>query len=621
MARKKKLARFSYDDFPHLLNMKPYEKYVFHSDYFEMDDGFATILSFFHMDGAADNFGPFWGINRIPSGLSNDISVVCFESVRRMDEDWLSGHQSRAEQVSQMNSKEQHGIGTNTTKLNADRKEYDLQVIAQELQDGASYLHCHYRLMVKAPTLEELDKAIEKIGRLYIDRFATLLTVAPYIGEQKKELSTLFSKMSRRLGHGFYFTSTEYAGSYSIVTHGLEDAAGEYVGYMIGDVNNSAVLFDVDGYTRHIVVANENYDEELNRTHVADVWGSKISQSCLMNDHRVVHLVLDGTNLDTLGPKFEQFTYRIDMNNGDVNMFEMFGEDDEELSVLPAQMQKLILMAEQAYETNEHDRSVIRGTLEEIATEFYIHNRMWFEDAKNNRGKVRVVGIPHAQVPKLQMFVSYLDTKYKAMVNSTARDDERLHAFSILRLTFQNMLSNNGDLFNTITNERIDGVKEGRRVIYDFSKLMQRGKGVAMAQLVNIVGFAVGNLRKGDSIIIHGAEILDASVKTYVNMQFDRLWDKGGRVVYLYNNIEKMLLDKAFSNFDKANYTIIGNMSETNVADYQKSLGQEIPPDLVKLITTKSQDICYIRRDFDNVVFRQNLQLGIQAHRKEKNRL
>lgn len=618
--RKPKEERYSFNNYPHLLAMKPSEKYVFHSDYFEIDDGYATILSFFHIEGATDNFGVFWGINRIPSGLDQDISTYCFEQIRRMDEQWLAGHQTRSENVAQMNSKEQGLAGSNTTKMNASRKEYDLEMIARELQDGASYLKCQYRLMVKAPSLEKLDKAVEKIGRLYIDRFATL-SAAPYIGEQRKELSSLFSKLETRLGHGFYFTSTEYAGSYSIVTHGLEDPGGEYVGYMIGDVNNSAVLFDVNNYKHHVVVANENYDEELERAHVSDVWGSKISQSCLLDDHKVVHMVLDGANLDILGPKFANFTYRIDLNHGDVNMFEMFGEIDEELSVFPSQMQKLVLMAEQAYETTDNDRSIIRGSLEEVATKFYIDNKMWYEDAIRQRQKLRVVGIPHNQVPKLQMFVSYLDTEYKAMVQQKARDDERLHALSVLRVTFRNMLTNNGDLFNTITKDSIDGAKTGRRVIYDFSKLMMRGRGVAMAQFVNIIGFAAGNLGFGDTIIIHGAEILDDSVKEYVNTQFERLWDKGGRVVYLYNSIDKMLLDKEFSHFDKANYTILGNMSETNVNDYQRLLGQEIPPDLVNLVTTKNDAICYIRRDFDNVVFQQNLQLGIKAHRKEMNRL
>lgn len=607
----------SFNSYPHLVEIKPKEKYIFHSDYYTIDNSYAAILSFFHAEGATDNFGAFWGINRIPGGLADDVSIVSFEQTRRMTDGWISEHQSRTEGIAEMNEREQDRAGTNSTKGTASRKSRDLQEIASELQDGAAYLHCHYRLLVKAPTLEKLDEAIAKIDRLYIDRFATL-NAAPYPGCQRTELTTLFSKNARKRGKGYYFTSTELAGSYSLVTHGIEDTDGEYVGYMVGDVNNSAVLFNVNGYKHHVVVANENYDAGSDRTHIADMWGSKIAQSCLLNDHKVVHLILDGVNLNHIGPKFKSFTYRIDMNQGDVNMFEMFGDANDELSIFPAQMQKLVIMAEQAYETTDSDRSIIRGSLEEIATQFYIDNHMWYENAASNRHKLRVTGIPHAQVPKLEMFVSYLDMEYKKATMSSSRDEERLHALSVLRVTFRNLLSNNGDLFNTITSKKIDGVKTGRRVLYDFSQLMMRGKGIAMAQLVNIIGFAVGNLGLGDTVIIHGTELLDDGIKDYVTTQFNRLWDKGGRVAFLYNSMDKMLDDKLFSQFDKADYTIFGNMSDTLVASYQKLLGQNIPPDLAGLITNKSESVGYIRRGFDNVVFHQDLALGLTTRKARR---
>lgn len=612
--RKEKQADYSFRAVPHLLNIKPREKYIFHSDYFQVDDNYATIMSFFHTSGATDNFGAFWGCNRIPSGLDEDVSIVSFEQLRRMTEGWLSDHQSRAEGIAEMNENEQNRAGTNSTKGKASRKSRDLQDIAQELQDGASYLNCHYRILVKAPTLEKLDEAVKKIDRLYIDRFATL-TAAPYIGEQRQELGNLFQKNVRKRGRGFYYTSTELAGSYSLVTHGLEDKDGEYVGHMIGDVNNSAVLFDVNGYEHHVVVANENYNKKLGRVRVSDMWGSKISQSCLLNNHKVVHLVLNNADLDKLGPKFESLTYRIDMNHGDVNMFEMFGDTNDELGIFSAQMNKLILMAEQAYETTDNDRSIIRGSLEQIATDFYKDSRMWHDNAVNNRDKLRVTEIPHDQVPKLQKFVAYLDMERKAALNATAKDEERIHALSVLSVTFNNLLSNNGDLFNTTTSSEIDGAKSGRRVIYDFSRLMNRGIGIAMAQFVNVIGFAVGNLGEGDTVIIHGAEKLDDGIKEYVKTQFNKLWDKGGRIVYLYNDMDKMLHDKPFSQFDKADYTIFGNMSDSLVSAYQESLGQQIPADLIRLITNKSDSVGYIRRDFDNVVFRQDLILGLTDRR------
>lgn len=613
-SKKKDTNNLKYKDFPHLLELKPREQYIFHSDYFEVDDSYGCILSFFHSEGAPDNFAAFWGINLIPAGMPEGVVTILLEQNRRMSEKWIEAHQSKSENIADMNVKEQSQNGTNTTAGKSYKKATDLQIIAQELINGAAYMHVQYRLMIKAPTLESLDDARKKLDRLYIDRFVTL-NAAPYIGQQRKELTTLFKKNDRKEGKGFHFTSAEYAGTYNLVTHGMEDPAGEYVGQMTGDVNMSAVLFDVNNYEHHIVVANDHYNENYKRAHVADMWGSKISQSCLMRNGRVVHIILDGANLDNLGPKFEGLTYKIDMTKGDVNMFEMFGEEKDELAIFSAQMLKLRLMAEQAYETNEHDRAIIRGSLEEIATRFYIDSRMWYDNAAMNREKLRVINIPHNEVPKLEKFAAYMDTEYKSAIMAQGQDGEYTHAMNVLKTTFRNMLTSNGDLFNTTTSDKIDGAKTGRRVIYDFSELMRRGVNIAMAQLVNIIGFAIGNLKRGDVVILHGAENIDGSVKEYINQQFDQLYAKGGRVAFLYNNTDKMLADQEFCEFDKADYTIMGSMTENTIAQYQKQLGQEIPPDLSRLITNKSNQLCYIRRDFDNVVFRMELTLGTKNER------
>lgn len=610
--RKEQLAaNMDFKSYPYLLAIKPREKYVFHSDYFEIDGSVATILSFFHLEGANDGYPPFWGIGRIPMGLDNDITTISFEHVRRMSKAWVDDHESVAESVATMSGQEVNKAGTQKTKQKNSRKMRDLEEIARELIDNAAYLQCQFKLMVKAPTLDKLDAAIVKIGRRYVDVFSTL-EAAPFMGEQRQELTALFATIDQKVGHPFYFTSTEYAGNYCLVTHGMEDPTGEYVGKMFGDVNNSAVIFAVDGYRHHAVLANEAYGMmQHERIPMADFWGSKISQSCMIHNGRVVHIILDGCDLDLLGPKFSKLTYKIDMNHGDVNMFEMFGETKNELSIFATQIQKLILMAEQAYETTESDRSIIRGSLEEVVTKFYIDNRMWYENATANQHKLRVVNIPHKSVPKLEMFVSYLDTEYAKALAAPVKDDERCHALGVLKATFRNLLSSNGDLFNTITNDQIDGAKYGRRVIYDFSSLRRRGIGVAMAQLVNVIGFAVGNLGSGDTIIFHGTESIANRIKEYITDQLDALYDKGGRVIFLYNNIDKMLTDKAFSHFDKADYTIMGTMTPNQVEQYQDALGQKIPGDLARLVTVKNDNLAYLRRDYSNVVFEQDLALGV----------
>ncbi|NUR90867.1 MAG: hypothetical protein HOY71_42905 [Nonomuraea sp.] len=618
--REVKHLQGTFDAHPHLLALKPKEKYLFRSDYFEVDGSVACILAYFHDDAAHDNFAAFWGIDRIPDGLDERVTAVVLEQVKRMDDKWIDSYTKQSEKLDRLDANEQEETGTTSSKRKAAKISGDLGITIGEIQDGASYLSVHNRLFLKAPDLATLDDTIDRVTRLYIDRFGTL-KAAPYAGEQRQELSGLWKNNEKKKGKGFHFTSTELAGSYSLVTNGLNDRGGEYVGYMVGDVNNSAVLMDVNAYDHHAIVADATLSEFLDRQRVANMWCSKISQAALLNNGQVVHLVLDGANLDKLGPKFERLTSRVDLNQGDVNMFEMFGEEEDELTVFSAQMEKLKLMFEQLYETSDGAiGSIIRSALEDTATDFYIEQGMWRHNAKEQRHRLRVVNIPHTQVPRLQMFVSYLATAHKALLNSSKTDPDQLRAYNVLRGIANAMLSTNGDLFNNHTASAVDGVRDSRRVVYDFSRLMRRGKGVAMAQLVNIVGFAVGKLGLGDTVIIHGTEHIDDRVKKYIKDQFNHMYERGGRVVYSYNDVDTMLADSDFNKFDAADYTLFGPMRDGTVAEYQKQLHQRIPPDLAQLITTKGENLTYLRRGVSNVVFHLDLALGINPYREGQRR-
>lgn len=632
--RKRDVRRLEgrFNAYPHLLALKPRERYVFRSDYFTIDTSVACVLAFFHDDAAHDNFAAFWGIDRIPTGLDEEVTVVVLEQVHRRGEKWVEGYLKTSERIDRLDASEQAETGTASSARRAAKKSGDLAGVIAEIQDGASYLSVHDRLLLKAPDLATLEDSVERIGRLYIDRFATI-KLAPYAGEQRQELTTLLAPNDTKRGKGFGFTSVELAGSHALVTNGLNDPAGEYIGHMIGDVNTSAVLFDANAYTHHVVVADNTihditYDtgddtdtsrpvtEVLGRARVSDMWGSKIAQACLLNNGSVVHLVLDGADLNRLGPPLASITSRVDLNTGEVNMFEMFGEPADELAIFAAQMRKLVLMFEQVYEATDSDRSIIRGELEKTATQFYIDSGMWTRNAIEHRERLRVVGVPHEQVPRLQMFTTYLDTAHKALLNAGARDEEKLHAYGVLGVVAKNLLDNNGDLFNNHTAAVIDQVRDSRRVVYDFSTLMRRGKGVAMAQLVNIIGFAVGKLAAGDTVIIHGAENIDAGVRDYLETQLEHLHSRGGRVVYCYNDVDKMLAEVDFNRFDVADYTILGAMRDKTVLTYQDTLAQRIPPDLAGLITTRGQGLCYLRRGVSNVVFHLDLAIGINPHRE-----
>lgn len=612
------------DAYPYLLALKPHEKYIFHSDYFELDNEVGCVVSFFHNDEATDNFKVFWGIDRIPGNLGEGVTVTVFEQIAAQEEGWIDSKLKTSDKINKLDEREQSDTGTMSTRRRFAKINSDMREIVGELQDGAGYLSVHNRLLIKAPSLRSLDTALDRLKRAYIDRFGTLHAAAHH-GEQRQEIENLFKPNKQKRGNGFYYTTTEYAGSHSLVTNGLNDPTGEYVGHMMGDVNTSAVLFDVNNYGHHVVCADETINRSpiVDNSRVVDMWGSKISQAALLGNGRVVHLLLNNTNLDKIGPKFESITSVLNMNSGDVNMFEVFGDVKDELSLFSTHLQKLTLMTEQAYGASDKESlAVIRGKLQEILKEFYVDLNMWAINAKDNRDRLRLVGIPHKEVPLLQVFVTYLDREYTKLNNATDKADKTsLEAVNILRMVFRNLLDAHNDLFNNPTSDAIDSINNARRVVYDFSGLMRRGRGIAMAQLVNVVGFAVESLGQGDTVIIHGSQtITDPSVQDYLAMQFEYLHQRGGRVVYLYDSVDAMLDTQSFNLYHRADYTVLGPMSSDTVNDYQAQMNQLIPPDLARLVSFRGSGASYLRRGATNVVFQTDLALGINPYRKQKSK-
>lgn len=604
-------------DYPLFRAIKPKSKFLFRSDYFQVDDSFATVLTVLHRNEADDNLGYFWGINLIPRNIGNDVSVRRIEHVGRMSESWIDQHQGRAEGLLNNQASETERDGSLTARQRLSKKQQQLLDIAHDLMNGSSYLRVAIRLLVKAPTLERLDDAVNKINRQYKDRFDTVFA-APYTGEQKRELANLLGKVENKMGRNFMFTSSEFAGNYSLVTRGIEDPKGEYIGQMEGDVNNSAVLMDIDQYDSHVVIAGKSEAQTLSGWDFkgqrgVDVWGAKLGMNALLRNRRVVHLILNRAHVAEIGVDLSDVTSNVDMTRGDINPFELFGDKEHELSIFPAHLQKMSLMVEQLQPMTEEKRSRIRGALQEVLNDFYVDKRMWARNAQENRDALRLVGIPHNQVPRLPEFQAYLDMEYHAQVQARNKDPEVMNAYGFLRTAFRDMMDSNGDLFNTTTSTKIDRAAVSNRVVYDFSSLLKRSRGVMMAQFINALGFAVGNLSQGDVVILHGAEQLAPGIKQYVRDQFDQLHDNGVRVVYIYNSVEKMLADRAFNQFESADYTLLGGMTKVTIAEYEQALKQEVPIALKTLLEHKERYRYYLRRGFDNVVFASDIQMGFNS--------
>lgn len=597
--------------------IRPKKPYQFFSDYIQLGDQVATVVSVFH-DVVADTGLPaFWGVNLLPRGLDSKVSVHLLNQMNKVEDDWVASQLGNVEGLLNVSRNEisQNGSARDTRKMS--KRASDFLEISDEVDNGAKYHRVSFRLFIKAPTLEVLDDSLQLIKKQYKQMFDTV-TIAAYTGEQLRELKDLFTDVELQIGKNYMFTSDEFAGSYHLLTHGIEDYDGEYIGQMFGDLNNSPVIMNLDRFGKNVVIGGENKpvtwsdDDYSDVAALAnDVFATKIGMSALLNNHRVVHLVLNGSKVDKIGVPLDEITTVVNMDRGDINLFEAFGEVENELAIFSGLLEKIVLMAKQSYKTNDATESIIEGTLREVLTEFYIEQRLWVANAKDNQDRIRLLNLPHEEYPRLQLFIAYLEKNYNALKNSVARDNEVLHAYSVLRTVFQDMLTSNGDLFNTFTSNRIDHAIKAKRIIYTLEGCRRRGEGVMMAQYLNALAFVVGQLQEGDVVIIHGLDLLTEPVKKYTRRQLTLLYEKGVRSVLLYRDLDIMFADREINRFNEADYLLIGGMSKLQVNEFKNTIQQDFTEALSNLLVHTQSTRFFLRRGVDNIVFQNDILLGI----------
>ena len=609
--------------------IKPKNNYYFFSDYFTIDDKtYGAVLTLLHNDGADNRLTRFWGVLVSLNHWSNseefkDVRIRFINQARKRTDNWIKAKQEQSERVVASDKQEAQTFSTSDKKTVGENEEA-LNEVMEEIRKGASYLDVRMHYLIKAPSLEVLDNAVRRLNRDLRDDFDTV-TAKAFNGAQRQKLNMLLRSTIMKDERQFGFTSDEYAGFYNLVTHGIEDLTGEYVGQMRGDINASAVLLDIDKYRHHVVVASEREAQTLSYTQRdlspnkpllgSDMWGVKIGQVALMNRHRVVHFVLNNADIASVGLDLSRLTANVDMNQGALNPFEAFGNVEDELTIFPALLEKIKLMALMMAGGSETEKSRIRTELTDILTDFYIDKGMWTADSTKvvNRQSIRLVGLPHTEYPRLPEFTAYLRQEYDRLANGETNEPTVQETLRTLRGVFNDMLRVNSTLFDTYTSSNIDDADRDSRVIYDFSATLARGKGVAMAQFVNVLSYAVRSLGSGDVIIIHGAENIDDELKKYITEQFDMLFNKGVRIVYCYGNIEKALSDNSFNKLDEADYTLFGRLSLSDIEQYKEILKRDIPSSLNDLITADRDESWYLRRTFENVVFDCDFGLGLSV--------
>lgn len=621
---------------------KIYKGYRLHEDYVEVvgrnpDNTCVIAPVFVFIKSNKADLNNQWGVSFIRdlvndtvknSGDSHNLNVVFIENIKNLPKDWIKKNQTDTDRYTSK-------IGNDhRQQAAASTQQEDLMQIATELNAGGSYLAVGFKYVVTASSVDKLDDFLDSLQRRLELRIpGTIITLAN--GNIDHEMSTLFNDPMKEPGKKLMFTSQEFAGSYNLVTNGIEDMHGFYAGEQVGDISNAAVIWDMSAFSRYAVIAVNNkfarkrdfyrgsIPEDYRNWTGIDLWVNTLIMQLVKEQpvsgpqHHVFTLALDPIQLDD---HLTTTTSVIDLSKGHLNPFEMFGDTKDELSIFPANLEKWNQMTRQlAVQTyhveGETSRSIVDMNeltdLNSTLENFYIDNHMWVKNPKENRDKIRIVGIPSSEVPTLSTFIAYLVSEYATASDPETGDPRKAAEYNTLLSLYRQLDLSNGDLFNTRTDPMFSSLGIMPHTLFNYSGLSQRKGNILLVQLLNSFSAIANQTHTGDTIIIHGAQRITSLTQQYITSIIEDLERKGVRVVYSYTSPTDMLKQVEFNHMPDADWTLTGHLTPDQCAAYNKALGnqRQMTEMIAKNIQSSNEACYYLRRNNDNVIFEANQSL------------
>lgn len=622
-----------------LRRILPKQGYRMHEDYVDiLDNGTVSTVALIYNDpGKAINLDSQWGIffirklvediinsTQAENQFASTLNVSFVNTIRRMSDDkWVAKHQVDTDRFSQKSSANDNIIN-HRSESQYQTKQHDLAQIATELDQGAKYLAVGFKYIINAASLKQLNTFLNELQKSLAMHIAGTHIVLSN-GDIDYEFARIFNDPMKEPGRKNMFTTAEYAGFYNLVTHGIEDKYGVYVGEQVGDINNTAVLWDMANFDHHAVMSIDNRFMRLRDQRNggienyrykgysgSDLWLNElILQLVKERQGRVFTLALDPFNMS---PRLNTVTSTLNLNKGSINMFEMFGESNHEIEIYSANTNKIKMIAQQlamnSIQINKQDEHLVLKQTElddlgQLLRDFYIDSHMWVANPEKHLKDVRILNVNHADVPTLRKFIAYLNTEYDRYSNPDTGNPVKANEIENVKSVFDQLESTNSDLFDVPTSSVMDTLGSDRHTLFDYSDLSSRQGNILLVQLLNSISAITNQTKDGDVIIIHGAQRITSLTEAYFDQILDNLYAKHVRVVFSYNNAKNMLAHLSFNQMASSDWTLTGHLTPDQIELYNKALGnqRQMTQTISENIQAKNEARYYLRRGQSNIAF------------------
>ena len=593
--------------------LMPSDDLHFESDRFTFGDRIGAVMTIMLKEGSNYKLPRAWGVNAIPT-LDDDnahVSVAILMNVDTIPEGEVTDKLTEATKSARGSLEEAEEAGQIQDASAAQQLAYDMYDVAEELKSG-SYLGLSLRLVVtaeddpknKVSREQVLDRALSQIEINYSHYF-NKVSLQQFVGQQQDDFKNLLKLPKDQLGKNYKMTSEELAGMSPFVTRGLEDESGVFVGTLTNDVNSGAVMLDTQKFDRLALVGARGEavvgTQTLYGISKSSLWGVQYAQDALIHGHKVHQVILNEAQPLDYGVDLNDITTTVNLEKGQINVLEVFGDKSKELELFSVQLEKLKLIVRQL---NPDVKVEDLQLLSQVLEEFYIDEGKWVPNAKRHVDELRLVGIPSTQVPRFEKIPAYMQRATMDALHvgsNTKYDKSDLERLKMFKRMFDELNNSYGDVFGRITNLDTERIKRSYQTVYQFSGLRNRGEGVFMAQVINALAYLSGNISRDDVIIIHGANLLKPSMYDFFVKQIEYYWSVGAKVVMLFDSVNEMLNSQLY---DDANTVLIGPSSTAELNILDSKFDSPLPQAVRNVLSEQgSQNSYYFRRGMESALF------------------
>ncbi|GAK31547.1 putative conjugation-related ATPase [Weissella oryzae SG25] len=445
---------------------------VFHSDFIQYGDGYATILSVYDYPKNAQ--GQAWFRELL--GQSNTISVLKIGTEDRM----------KVEQALKRAASSAEGIVNDKWKDDgaklAASKDYqtNLADLDAVVNSNATYKRLYVRLMVMDVSLPKLKERIT-----IIKRKLSGYRMKVYSGEMATQYSQIFTP-AMKVEHagmsdkGFPMKAYALAGTYPFNYTFLNDPRGAFMGTSLQD---GEMIFDPsfnDGQHRivpyNLVVGMTRSGKSTwTKKNARALWArgdtlwifDKIDEyDGLVDSMHGVHLTMDGTsnNINIL-----QVFATVLLNNGKVDVIGSFHAHIDKIKTYYHTIKPT---------ADTHELSTLGSRL----IDFYIKLRMWSRAPEQHPEELKVLGLKNKDYPIMEDFINYLSSCLMDSQNLTPSEIERLEN---IKQIFDGLVQSYGTMVNSITT--VPDLRYEQVVRLNTRGISALGKTIFNAQYFNIL--------------------------------------------------------------------------------------------------------------------------------------